>query len=580
MLNSIKLLIGICKAQKKSYSLSIIFSILSVISGIIAYYGIYIVINYVLTDNDKIVMPLLYITFGFLGKYLFFSIASVKSHQATAKLLVEIRTKISKKMEKISLGDVRSHSNGYYKKLLVEDVESLEKFLAHNVTEVSSGIGVSVLLIILFIMIDWRLAIAATINIPISYKILSGMMSGSQEKMENYAYSLEKMNGSIIEYVHGMNVIKAYHCTDDKQLNLEATIETFRFYVVDWYHSCWKYMSGYAVGMKANLAVLLPVGGILFLTGSCNVSKIIFFLMMSFSFSVPLTKLGEFTDTMPMLGETYKQIEDYMGQKEMENVDMEVSLPDYTVKFKNVTFHYEENIPAVKNLSFTAYEKEITALVGESGSGKSTTAKLAARFWDVDKGEIFIGGISIKKIPVIQLMEIISFVFQDSYMFNDTIENNIRIGKPNASYEELMEAVEKAACKEVILEKGFDAMIGGKDGIRLSGGEKQRIALARAILKNSPILILDEATASSDAENQLEIQKAISSLAQNKTVLTIAHRLSSIVDADKILVFSHGEIVETGIHAELMNKKGSYSRLYKSYLAGRSFHLKGGNSHV
>jgi len=332
-------------------------------------------------------------------------------------------------------------------------------------------------------------------------------------------------------------------------------------------------MSGYAVGMKANLVVLLPVSGILFLKGSCNVSTIIFFLMMSFSFTVPLTKLGEFTDTMPMLGETYKKIEDYITQKEMEDADTKVTLSDYTVQFENVTFRYDEDMPAVKNLSFTACQGEITALVGESGSGKTTTAKLAARFWDADSGEILIGGIPIKEIPITQLMDIVSFVFQDSYIFNDTIENNILIGKPDASYEELMEAIEKASCKEMISEKGLDKVIGGKDGIRLSGGEKQRIALARAILKNAPILILDEATASSDAENQLEIQKGISSLAQDKTVLTIVHRLSSIVDADKILVFSHGEIVEKGTHGDLINKKGKYSRLYKSYLDGRLFHL-------
>ncbi len=580
MINSIKQLIGICQSQKKAYRISVVFSILSVVSGIVAYYGIYLVINYVLNDNGKITTPLLYIALGLLGKYLFFSIASVKSHEATAKLLVEIRIRISEKMGNISLGSVRNHSNGYYKKLLVEDIESLEKFLAHNVPEVSSGIGVSLLLVSLFFIIDWRLAIAAIINIPISYKILSGMMGGSQEKMENYASSLETMNGSIIEYVHGMNVIKAYNSTDYKLGTLESTVETFRFYVVDWYRSCWKYMSGYAVGMKANLAVLLPVGGILFLADSCNISTIIYFLMMSFSFTVPLTKLGEFTDTMPMLAETYMQVEDYMNQKEMQNADREVSLLNYTVQFENVTFYYADDIPAVKNLSFTASQGEITALVGESGSGKSTTAKLAARFWDVDSGDVLIGGIPIKQIPIIQLMDTVSFVFQDSYMFNDTIENNIRIGKPNASHEEIMEAIEKAACKEVISEKGLNAMIGGKNGISLSGGEKQRIALARAILKNAPILILDEATASSDAENQWEIQKAISSLAQSKTVLTIVHRLSSIVDADKILVFSRGEIAETGIHNELINKNGIYSRLYKSYLNGRSFRLEGGNSHA
>lgn len=574
MWNSIKQLVNICKKQKGPYLIAIILSILSVLCKILVYYGIYLVMDRAIHGNHDIFRYLILVATGFAGEYLFFSLASVRSHHATANLLAELRNQITSKMAKLSLGDLRSYTNGYYKKLLVEDVESLEKFLAHNVPEVSSGIGVSILLILLFLLIDWRLGIAAIINIPISYKVLSGMMKGAEEKVENYASSLEQMNASIIEYIHGMNVIKAYHRTDDKLNRLEGAVSQFRFYVIDWYRSCWKYLSGYAVLLRANLLILIPAAGTLFLMESCEISTILFFLMMSFSFTVPLTKLGEFTDTMPMLSETWNQIEDYLNKTEMQDAAQNVQLSDYSILFENVSFHYVEGIPAVKGLSFIAPQGEITALVGESGSGKSTTAKLAARFWDAASGQIYIGGIPISEIPICQLMDNMSFVFQNGCLFHDTIENNIRIGKPDATSEELYRAIKLASCKNIIDEKGLNAVIGGKGGIQLSGGECQRITLARAILKNAPILILDEATASSDAENQWEVQKAISALAKDKTVITIAHRLSSIVDARQILVFSAGEIAEQGTHQELIEKRGIYNRLYRSYLEGQSFRLE------
>lgn len=574
MLNSLKQLLAICKNQKRSYLVAIVLSIVSVLCGIFAYYGIYRIMDRAMHGNPDISMPLLLVLLGFMGKYVFFAIASMRSHHATAHLLTQLRQQITAKMAKLSLGDVRNYTSGYYKKLLIEDVESLEKFLAHNVPEVSSGIGVSIALVVLFLCIDWRLAIAAIINISIAYQVLSGMMRGAEEKMENYASSLSEMNASMIEYIHGMNVMKAYHRTDAKRTHLAQTVENFRYYVVDWYQSCWKYLSGYAVLLKANLAVLLPVSGLLFLSNRCEISTILFFLMMSFSFTVPLTKLGEFTDTMPMLSETWGQIASYLAQTELHDAKNPVTLQEYSVRFEDVSFHYIEDIAAVQNLTFTAPQGQITALVGASGSGKSTTAKLSARFWDADTGRILIGGVPIADIPISQLMETVSFVFQNGWLFHDTIENNIRIGKPNATKEELLRAIQLASCNNIIEEKGLDAVIGGTDGIRLSGGEAQRITLARAILKNAPILILDEATASADAENQWEIQQAISALAKDKTVITIAHRLSSIVDADQILVFSAGQIAEQGTHHALIEQNGMYARLYHSYLEGRAFRLE------
>ncbi|QZY53868.1 ABC transporter ATP-binding protein [Crassaminicella profunda] len=542
------------------------------IFSIVPYYCIYRIVTLFYQSNYQVKNYILGAVIGIILRFVCFFISSYISHEATADLLYGIRLKILKKLEQLSLGGVTQKNSGYYKKLIVEDVENLERFLAHHVPEVSSSLGVPILVAILLFILDWRLAIATIGIIPIAYKILSGMMTGSQEKMENYSTSLMNMNFSIIEYIQGMTVIKSFNKTDASTVKIDQTVDTFKYYVLDWYKSCWRYMSGFAVLIKANLFILLPTSGVLLLRGDVDISTVMFFFLMSFSFSVPLVKLGEFTDTMPMINQSFEKVRLFLEEEEMENSDCEVKFENYSIEFKNVSFSYTESQQAVKNMSFRAEEGGLTALVGKSGCGKSTIAKLSARFWDVDTGEILIGGIPIKKIPIQQLMDNISFVFQDTIIFNDTLRNNIRMGKPDATDREIMEAAKLASCGKLVTEKGLDRIVGGVNN-KLSGGEKQRIAIARAILKNSPIIILDEATASSDAENQMEIQRAISNLSKNKTVLTIAHRLSTIVDANKIVVLSKGEKVEEGKHSKLMENTGLYKTMYKKYEESLNFKI-------
>lgn len=572
MINSIKELKNICKGEKRNFSISVFCGFLSVIFSIVPYYCVYKIITLFHESNYQVSNYILWAVICIIMRFICFSIASFVSHQATADLLYEIRLKILGKLERLSLGMVAQENSGYYKKLIVEDVESLERFLAHHVTEVSSSVGVPIVVAVLLFIIDWRLAIATVAIIPIAYKILSGMMNGSEEKMENYSTSLMNMNFSIIEYIQGMTVIKSFNKADLATSKINTTVDTFKYYVLDWYKSCWRYMSGFAVLIKANLLILLPTSGVLLLRGEVDISTVMFFFLMSFSFSVPLVKLGEFTDTMPMINQSFEQIKSFLESEEIENSDQEIQFQNYSIEFKNVTFSYDDSKKVIENISFTAEEGGLTALVGESGCGKSTIAKLSARFWDVESGEILIGGIPIKEIPFQQLMDNISFVFQDTIIFNDTLRNNIRMGKPDASDKEIMEAAKLASCSNLVAEKGLDAALGGAND-KLSGGEKQRIAIARAILKNSPIIILDEATASSDAENQREIQMAISNLSKNKTVLVIAHRLSTITDSNKIVVLSEGEIVESGVHSKLMANEGFYEKMYGKYQESLNFKI-------
>ncbi|GAA0732966.1 ABC transporter ATP-binding protein [Clostridium oceanicum] len=572
MINSIKELMSICKEERVKFSFSVILGFLSVIFSIIPYYCTFKIIIEIYNLNYNVELYILGAIIGIAMRFICFSISSFISHKATADLLCGIRLKILDKLEKLSLGEVTKQNSGYYKKLIVDDVESLEKFLAHYVPEVSSSLGVPIFVGILLFILDWKMALATVIMIPIAYKILSGMMKGSEEKMQNYSTSLMRMNFSIIEYIQGMTVIKSFNKTDKAVRKIESNVDNFKYHVLNWYKSCWRYMSGFAILIKSSLLILLPVGGILFLRGEADIGKVMFFFLMSFSFSVPLVKLGEFTDTMPMINQSYQQIRDFLSKKELEDSKKTVDFKNYSIKFNDICFSYTKEKQVINNISFVAEEGRLTALVGESGCGKSTIAKLAARFWDVNSGEILIGDIPIRKIPVNQLMKKISFVFQDTIIFNDTLRNNIKMGKTDATDEEIIKAAKLASCSDLIKDKGLDTVIGDKN-IKLSGGEKQRIAIARAILKDAPIIILDEATASSDAENQMEIQKAISNLSKNKTVLVIAHRLSTIEDANKIVVLSQGEIKEEGNHYELLKIKGLYNEMYKKYQDSLNFKI-------
>jgi ATP-binding cassette subfamily B protein len=505
-------------------------------------------------------------------RFAFFALSSYISHSTTADLLRDIRMEIIEKLNRISLGKAQEYDSGHYKKLLVDDVETLEKFMAHSIPEVTSSIGISIFTGVLLIIMDYRLAISVLIVIPVAYKILSGMMVGCEEKMENYGNSLGEMNMSLIEYIQGMQVIRTFNKTSSSSKKLSASIDNFRYYVLDWYKRCWKYMTGFNVLLKANLLLLIPVSGILYLNGSIGLGKIVFFLLMSFSFFVPLVKLGEFTDTFPMIQQSYFVIQEFLETAEMDYKEEEIKLEDYSITFENVSFSYVEGINVLENISFSANEKKLTALVGSSGCGKSTVGKLSARFWDPSQGSIYIGNVNINKIPMNQLMNTISFVFQDTVILKDTIRNNIRMGKPNASDEEILKAAKLASCDSFISKKGLDTMVGGLE-MSLSGGEKQRIAIARAILKDAPIIILDEATSSSDSENQMEIQRAISNLSKNKTVLAIAHRLSTITDADQIVTLDKGSISQIGRHSNLLETGGKYKELYDKYKKSLGYDL-------
>lgn len=452
MINSIKELVNICKKKQGKFLLSVSFGFLSVIFSVIPYYCIYKIIDLVYQSNYEIKQYIFFSIVSIIMRFICFSISSMISHKGTADLLYDIRVDIVCKLNKLSLGTLTQGNSGFYKKLIVEDVENLERFLAHHVPEVSASLGVPVLVSLILFVIDWRLTIATIVIIPISYKILSGMMNGGEEKMENYSNSLMNMNFSIIEYIQGMTVIKSFNRTNAATEKIDKSVDEFKYYVLDWYKSCWKYMSGFAVLVKANMLLLLPVSGFLYSKGQVDISTIMFFFLMSFSFSVPLVKLGEFMDTMPMISQSFEQIRLFLNSEEMICSDKTIDFKDYSIEFKNVSFGYDDSKKAINNISFLAEEGGMTALVGESGCGKSTIAKLSARFWDVDEGEIFIGGNSIKDIPFDQLMNHISFVFQDTVIFTDTLRNNIKMGKPNATDEEIMRAAKLASCSELVEE--------------------------------------------------------------------------------------------------------------------------------
>jgi ATP-binding cassette subfamily B protein len=463
---------------------------------------------------------------------------------------------------------------------MVEDVERLEQFLAHNIPETISSIAIPFFVTIYMFFLDWRMALALLCTIPLAYVFFIVMMKGYKEKMNKYTKATEKMNGTIVEYIKGMEVIKAFNQTTKSFSKYSESLKNYKVYTMEWFKYCWPYMSAYLVVLSANSIVIIPVGVYFYFKGTLDLAVYILFMLISLEFAAPILKFTEFLDGIILICSAEQSINDVLNEEELYK-GKETVVPDsYDIKFKDVKFSYDKK-DVLNGITLDAKQGETTALVGPSGSGKSTIAKLIARFWDVGSGVITIGNIDIKDIPIKKLMETISFVFQDVFLFNDTIMENIRMGKKDASDEEVIEAAKRAMCHDFILktENGYNTIV-GSDGSKLSGGERQRISIARAILRNAPIVILDEATAYTDPENEDKIQQSINSLAKDKTLIVIAHRLSTIVDSDKIIVINEGNIESQGTHSELLEKSSHYINMWKAHIDAMNwqFDLRGGGN--
>lgn len=572
----IKIVLGFAKEYKVNMILSVMCAIVSVIGGIVPYIAVYQILILFFNNEqnlEKIVFWVLICLLGHIIKVLFYGISTTLSHISTYNILNNMRLEITKKLMKAPLGVVLNENIGKIKNVIIDRVETIELPLAHLIPE---GISYSLVPIGVFgylVFIDYRMALASIITIPISCIIYGFLMKSYNNKYEKYMEYGNYVNGVIVEYIEGIEVIKTFNQSASSYQKYEVAINKFKDYTLNWFKSTWKLMNLASSILPSTLLATMPIGMYLYMNGSITPAELTISLILSLGIVGPLTSFTVFANDIKAIQFAVKDVYEFINLKELTDSKKDVELMEYSVNLSNVSFAYDEGGEKVlNNISVNFKEGTHSAIVGPSGGGKSTIAKLISRFWDVTKGEIKIGGVPIKDIPLSKLSSTISFVAQDNFLFDCSIMENIRLGNPKASDEEVIKAAKDAQCHEFIrkLDKGYNTSA-GEAGQKLSGGEKQRIAIARAIIKDTPIVILDEATAFTDPENEYKIQKSLAKLTKGKTLIVIAHRLSTIVNADNIIVLKGGEIVDIGTHEKLIEKCSLYNTMWKSHIGAKNW---------
>ena len=552
-------------AKKKQLSFSVILSVLSSVFGIVPYIAVAALLQSALEGNltmERVVLLPVTALAGFFLKHWLYAKSTLCSHKAAYEIIKNIRTAIMGKMSKVSMGTVQSKSSGEFKQLVMDDADRLEIPIAHAIPEMIASTLAPILVILYLLFIDWRMALAALATGVIGNVIYYCMLIGRGDMMTEYMAANANMNGTIVEYVNGMEVIKAFNQTASSMDRFKTSVLKVRDVTTKWYRHCWPFMSISQAVLPSSIAFVLPVGMALFSGGAVSLSELILCILLSMAIVGSLQTFLDFWESTAVVAEVQPRIQALLDMEELPEPAQPKHGDGADVELKDVHFGYGDS-EVIHGISFSAKEGTVTALVGPSGSGKSTLAKLIARFWDVDAGAILVGGADIREIALPELMEQISFVSQDNFLFNMSLRDNIRIGKPDATDKEVEWAASQAGCDEFIARfpQGYDTNAGDA-GARLSGGEKQRISIARAMLKDAPIILLDEATASVDPENEVHLQQAISALVKDKTLVVIAHRLSTIRNADQILVVDDGKIVQRGTHEELVKQKGIYQNFW------------------
>lgn len=502
------------------------------------------------------------------------------SHIAAFNILYEIRMQLAQKMVRLPLGFFSRRASGELKKIMSDDVERIELFIAHHIPDIVTALLFPLILVSYMFAVDWRLAIVVLAVLAMAFYVMGRIYTGKKirEVSKRYVETLGRMNASIVEYIRGIQVVKTFTESTNAYRKLNDDIKEYRKFANEVNVQYQPTYVGFLTILSSALLFIIPVA-VWLLVGSASYATFVPVLLMFLFFGVavffPVLKLlwiGSFLNQNNM---GVQKIDDILYMDEIEEPDIPRHPKDASVEFRNVSFAYDTT-PILKAISFISHPGTITALVGPSGAGKSTVAMLTARFWDVQSGEILIGGVPVKEISTSVLMDNVAFFFQDNMLFFDTIEENIRMGNKTAIFEEVARAACAAQCHEFIesLPNGYQTLV-GEGGIYLSGGEAQRIALARAILKDSPIILLDEATAFADPENEGKILEAFSHLIKGKTVLVIAHRLSTITNADRILYIDKGVIAEEGTHEELLVIQGQYAHMWKTYNRAKRWTIGG-----
>lgn len=573
----LKVLFRYTDGSERRMGLSVILSIISVIGGLVPYYCIYRGADLYIRNIGQVPMPeiirwcILALVF-YVVKIVCFSASTWISHIAAYHILEGLRLRLTDRFLKAPLGDVEGHSIGEIKSIMVEKIENMEPPLAHMIPEGSGHILLPVVSLAALCFVDVRIALAALVTLPFSMVLMSLTMVISGKSFTKYDESNAHMNSTIVEYIEGIEVIKAFGRAGTSYEKYSGAILDYKKFVIKWLSSTWITMKLTFALFPSTILGTLPVGLYLTIRGRITISELLLAVMLSMSMVTSFAKIEVFMENIREMKFNIESIEGLLNMRTLPQPEKRVDLKSHDIVMSEVHFSYtgDQKDEVLHGIDLAMPEGGYTALVGPSGGGKSTVAKLISRFWDVTEGSITIGGVNVKDMPLQQLSEMVSFVTQDNFLFRCSILENIRLGDPNATDEQVKEAARKACCEEFIkkLPMGYDTPA-GEAGKRLSGGEKQRIAIARIMLKNAPIVILDEATAFTDPENEDKLQKSIEALTKGQTLLVIAHRLSTIADADQIVVLKNGCVEAKGTQEELLDNYALYQRMWQAHVGAR-----------
>ena len=560
--------------QKKSgYIASVILAVIGAAFQILPFFVMARVFGKLLAGNKDLAGYLIdcaVMAAFWLLRVLLHSLSTAQSHKATFAVLGNIRKQGLEKLAKMPLGDVQSRGSGELKNILVERVDSIEPTLAHVIPEMSSNAAVVLATFLYLLVLDWRMALVSLIPFPLGMIFFILMMAGYNRNYARTVAATNTLNDTAVEYIGGIEVIKVFGKAKSSYEKFVSAAKACAQSYIDWMNKSNFYFTFAMNIMPATLLSVLPIGGLLLKNGTLTPEKFVLIVILSMGLIPPIIGCMKFTDDLAKVGMIIRQVTDILTAPELPRPETDAEVPQGgTVELRNVRFGYND-AEVLHGIDLTFRVGTVNALVGPSGSGKSTIAKLIASFWDVSGGSITVGGVDIRKISTEHYHKLVAYVSQDNFLFDDTVRENIRIGKPDAADAEVEQAARDCGCYDFImgLESGFDTVVGSGGG-HLSGGEKQRISIARAMLKNAPIVILDEATAYTDPENEAIIQESVARLVRGKTLIVIAHRLSTIVDADQIIVVNDGRIEATGTQTELLRTCPLYETLWNAHIASR-----------
>lgn len=568
---------GFAGEKKFSYILSVFFALLSVACCIAPYFMIARIVRELLSGVRD--WPLFLKQAGIValfwgGNVIFHMISTTMSHIATFNLLGNIRKRMCDKLARLPLGTVLDMPSGSLKNIIIERIDSMETTLAHIVPEYTSNIVHSLALVIYLFLVDWRLALSAFAVLPVGFIAMCFMF---KDMAPRFKYALDKtkaLNDTAVEYINGIEVIKAFGKSKSSYERFVTAAREGSDCYVEWMRDCiWPHSIAMVV-TPSLLFTLLPIGGLMFYKGMVDATVFITVIILAISAIQPFLIAYSYHDDIAKAGAIFGEVGSIMNLPELDRPETDKKTPsDNSIVLKDVRFSYhkgidgEEKKEILHGISMSLPQGSYSAFVGPSGSGKSTIARLIASLWEVDSGSIEIGGVNIKDLSLEEYNCRVAYVSQDNFLFDLSVRENIRLGRPGASDADVEEVAKKSGCYDFImsLEKGFDTIVGGS-GAHLSGGERQRIAIARAMMKDAPIVILDEATAYTDPENEALIQQSVAKLVKGKTLIVIAHRLSTVKDADKLFVIKNGIIDSEGTHEELLAKGGLYKDMWEAHI--------------